>query len=264
MKTIASSDNPLMRTIRRLQQRTGRRAEGRFILEGVKLAVEALHSSVTIEQAVFSHPFAESDAGRSLISRFEAEQVPVVAVRQKVFIRSSSLESPEGVLLIARRPALPLTSIAGDLAVVVAGVRDPGNLGAMARVAEATGVSAFVICRGSADPFQPKVLRASMGSLLRLPVLEGGPPESAVSFLKDKSFSVVVGLPRTGDDFRRADFRRPLALVTGNESSGVPETLLTLADQRVSVPMKATVESLNVAVVTGLVLYEVARQRGTL
>jgi TrmH family RNA methyltransferase len=264
MKTIVSPDNPLMKTIRRLQQRTGRRPKGRFLLEGVKLAVEALQSPVTIEQVVFSCPFAESDTGRSLAARFEAKGVPLVAVRQKIFARASSLDSPEGVLLIARRPTLPLASITGEPALVVAGVQDPGNLGAMARVAEAASVSALVICRGSADPFQPKALRASMGSLVRLTVLQGGEPASALCFLKEQGLSLIVCLPRDGDDFRKVDLRRPLALVMGSESTGVPETLVALADRRISVPMRPTVESLNVAVVTGLVLYEVARQRGTL
>ena len=264
MKTISSSDNPLIKTIRRMQNRPGRRHKGRFCLEGVKLAAEALASGIEIEQAVLSCPFAESEVGRSLIGRLEAEEVPLVAVRERIFRRTSGLDSPEGVLLIARRTSLPLASLAGDLAVVVIGIQDPGNLGAMARVAEATGVSALVICRGSANPFQPKSLRASMGSLFRLPVLEGGDAEATLTHLKEKRFCLVACLPRGGIDFRVADLRRPLALVMGNESSGVPERLLNLSERKISVPMKAGVESLNVAVVAGLVLYEAARQRGSL
>lgn len=264
MKTISSSDNPLVKTIRRMQNRTGRRPRGSFLLEGVKLAVEALASGITIEQAVLSCPFAESEAGRSLIDLLEKNDVPLVTLRDKIFRRASSLDSPEGVLLVARRASLPLASLAGDLAVVVIGVKDPGNLGAMARVAEATGVSALVICRGSADPYQPKALRASMGSLFRLPVLEGGEAEAALTHLKGKRFSLAACLPRGGIDFRVADLRPPLALVMGNESSGVPERLLNLSECKISVPMKASVESLNVAVVAGLVLYEAARQRGSL
>jgi TrmH family RNA methyltransferase len=262
VKTISSPENPLIKTVLRLQRRTGRRAKGRFLLEGVKLAEEALASQIEIERALVSTRFAESEAGAALIARLVESKVPWVAVRERLFRRASSLESPEGILLIARAATHPLASLAGELVVVLVGIQDPSNLGAMARVAEAAGASGLVKCRGSADPFQPKALRASMGSLARLPVFEGDEPESTLAALKERGFLLAACLPRGGADFRQVDFRTPLALVVGNESMGLPDRLLELSDIRVSVPMKDTVESLNVAVVTGLVLYEAARQRG--
>jgi tRNA G18 (ribose-2'-O)-methylase SpoU len=103
-----------------------------------------------------------------------------------------------------------------------------------------------------------------MGSLLRVPVVEGEDPEVTLPRLRDKGLTVTACVPRGGLDFREADLRSRLALVMGNEASGLSEHLLALADQCISIPMKETVESLNVAIVTGLVLYEAARQRGTL
>lgn len=103
-----------------------------------------------------------------------------------------------------------------------------------------------------------------MGSLIRLPVFEAGEPQSTLSILKEKGFMLGACLPRSGTDFRQVDLRDRLALVMGNESSGLPEGLVDLTDIQISVPMKASVESLNVAVVAGLILYEAARQRGTL
>ena len=103
-----------------------------------------------------------------------------------------------------------------------------------------------------------------MGSLLRLPVFEAGPPEETLPSVKSKGFTLAVCLPRGGQDFREAPLSGPLALIVGNESAGLPERILGLSDIRVSVPMKESVESLNVAFVAGLLLYEAARQRGTL
>lgn len=264
MKTISSPDNPLIRTVRRLQRRTGARDKARIILEGIKLASEALDNRIPIEQAVVSRTFLMSEAGESLATRLVRASVEVVQVPDRLLGRMSSLESPEGILLLARMTARPLASLAGNLILVLARVQDPGNVGAMARVAEAAGAAALVKCRGSADPFQPKALRASMGSLLRLPVFEVDVAERSLPELAAKGFTLAGCVPRGGEDYREADLEAPLAVVVGSESSGFPATLAEYFDLRLSVPMKEPVESLNVAVVAALVLYEVARRRQSL
>lgn len=264
MKTITSSDNPLIKTVRRLQMGRSRSDKGRLLLEGVKLAQEALASDIKIERALVSTRFVETDPGASLITHLEKARIPWLVARDRVFRRASSVETPEGILLIARIVPRPLSSLTGELTLVLAGIRDPGNLGAMARVAEAAGASALVKCRGSVDPFQPKALRASMGSLIRIPVFETGEPRPTLVALKQEGFRLVACLPRSGVDFRQADLRGRLALVMGGESAGLSPGLVELTDSQISVPMKDSVESLNVAVVTGLVLYEAARQRGSL
>jgi tRNA G18 (ribose-2'-O)-methylase SpoU len=154
--------------------------------------------------------------------------------------------------------------LSGEWILVVAGSRDPGNVGTMARIAEAAGTEALVRCRGSVNPFQPKALRASMGSLLRIPVYEAGTPEDTLPILKASGFTVAACLAHGGTDYRKADLRGRLALVVGDESTGLPDPLLELSDVRVSIPMRESVESLNVAFAAGLLLYEAARQRGCL
>jgi TrmH family RNA methyltransferase len=264
MKTITSPENPLIKMIGRLKQPSRHRSRDRFILEGSKLVTEALAGSIEIERIIVSKGFLRSETGRALLSEFREVFSGSVAVPDRLYRRLSNLENPEGILLVARTPSRPLTSLSGDLLLVVAGVQDPGNLGTMARVAEAACASALVRCRGSADPFQPKALRASMGSLIRLPVFEAGTPEATLPILKGKGLRLAACLPRGGSDYREVDLRDPLALVVGNESSGLPVNLLKLCDRKVSVPMRESVESLNVAFVAGLLLYEAARQRGTL
>ena len=264
MKTLASPENPLIKMIRRLRQRPHHRGEDRFVLEGVKLANEALSSGTEVVHAILSADFSESSSGRKLVRLLEASGVPSVSVDESLFRRCSSLEAPEGVLLLARRDPRPLQELTGDLIVVSTGVQDPGNLGAIARVAEAAGASALVACRGSAYPFHPKAVRGSMGSLLRLPVFDGGDAGTAVVALKQKGLSLAACVPRGGSDFRSVDLKRDLALMLGSESGGLPEELLQVSDLRLSVPMKDGVDSLNVAVVAGLVLYEAARQRGVM
>lgn len=260
MKTLTSLENPLVKSIRRLQQKPAHRADDGMVLEGLKLANEALSSGIEITQALVSVDFASRPPGRALLQQLTAAGVPCAAVNERIFRRCSSLDSPEGALLVARSPLRALNDLVGELVLVVAGVQDPGNLGAIARVAEAAGASAMVVCRETAHPFHPKALRGSMGSLLRLPVVDGGDAQAAFEYLKNKGFSLAACVPRGGVDFRRAKLPRPLALVLGSESTGLSRNLLQTCNLHLSVPMKGGIDSLNVAVVAGLVLYETIRQ----
>jgi TrmH family RNA methyltransferase len=170
----------------------------------------------------------------------------------------SSLESPEGLLAIARRPERALSQLRPEGFIVVsAGIQDPGNLGAVARVAEAAGCSAMVVLRGSCDPFGPKALRGSMGSLLRIPVYEA----EGVAAVRERGFEIAALVPRDGVDFRAATYRPPLALLLGREGAGLDESALGRAAIRITVPMKGEIESMNVATAAALVLYEAIRPR---
>lgn len=262
MKSISSPASPLLRTVRRLKLRAPQ-SEDRFLLEGVKLAREAMSARIPVEQALVSTGLADSSEGRRLLEELDRERIRWVTVAERLFRKLTSLETPEGILLIARKAQQPLSAVAGDIVVVCAGVQDPGNVGAVARVAEAAGASGLVVCEGTADPFQAKAMRGAMGSLLRLGVFKGGLPETALSALKQKGFQAAACVPRGGTRYDRAKFRFPFALFLGSESQGLPESLTEKVDDRLSVPMRPPVESLNVAVAAGLLLYEVARQRGS-
>jgi len=262
MRAIESPANPLVKIVRRLQLHPGRDRDGRFVLEGIKLVREALSLGLSVEQALVSAGFAESAAGRELLLEIERSGVPWAVLQDRAFGRLATLETPQGILLVARKPQLPLDRLAGDLLVVAIGVQDPRNLGAIARVAEAAGADGLVCCRGTANPFQPKSLRGSMGSLLRLPVFEADDPGQVLEALRARGNRVVACLPRGGVEYSRAELTGKLALLLGSEGRGLPDSILRAAALSVSVPMKSTVESLNVAVVAGLILYEAARQRG--
>ena len=158
---------------------------------------------------------------------------------------------------MARRPARSVSELAPEgIALVSAGIQDPGNLGALARIAEAAGAQALVLLKGSADPFSPKALRGSMGSLLRIPVYE----IDEIGALSNGGFRIAAIVPRGGVDFRDADWKPPVALLLGRESSGLDEETVAGSDLRVSIPMRGAVESLNVATAAALVLYEATRR----
>lgn len=250
MKRIASPANPLVKLVRRLA-REGRR-DPRFLLEGRKLVRAALESGVAIDFALVSGSRAMDEA-----RELEARGIEVLETTERLFGSVSSQESPEGVLAVARRPRHSAGELAAEGIVLVSvGIQDPGNLGALARIAEAAGARALVLSKGSADPFAPKALRGSMGSLLRVPVVEVDdlPP------LRKRGFRLAALVPHGGVDFRNADWTPPLAILLGRESTGLDEATVAGCDLRVSIPMRGAVESLNVAASAALVLYEANRR----
>jgi len=143
-------------------------------------------------------------------------------------------------------------------------VQEPGNVGAMVRAAEAFGATGVVCCGASADAFGWKALRGSMGSALRLPVVSGVSTADALAAMRGLGVRVVATVPAGGARPESLDLRRPTALLFGGEGPGLPDDAVTAADARVSIPMRAPVESLNVAVAVALMTCEAARQRGSL
>lgn len=241
MKRVASAQNPLVKTLRRLAH--PRKREPQFLLEGRKLVVTALRCGIEVETVVVSTAYRGTPVS--------TERAAVVELEDSLFREVSTLVSPEGILAIARRP--PTTPLDSGLVAVAAGIRDPGNLGAIARVVEASGGSGLVVFKGSADPFGPKAVRGSMGSVLRVPVWEVSDWSELRGFVK------TALVPRGGTDFRAVTWEPPLAVVLGGESAGLDNAALRQCDRRVSIPMQGEVESLNVTTAAALVLYEATR-----
>jgi TrmH family RNA methyltransferase len=250
VRLLESPANPLVKLVRRLAR--GGRRDPRFLLEGRKLVLAALESGVEVECTLVSSGRA-TDEVRAL----EARGIEVVEATEKLFRSVSSLESPEGILAVARRPERSVAELAVEGVVLVsAGIQDPGNLGALARIAEAAGARALVLLKGSADPYAPKALRGSMGSLLRVPVFE----IDDIAALRKRGFRLAALVPRGGVDFRAADWNPPVAILLGREASGLDEGTIAGADALVTIPMRGAVESLNVATAAALVLYEATRR----
>ncbi len=215
-----------------------------FLLEGKKLVDAALTSGTEIETIVVSSAYRDAPPANA----------PAVELEDALFLNVSTLESPEGILAIARRPSPP-TPRSGLIAVAAA-IQDPGNLGAIARVVEASGAAGLVVLTGSTDPYGPKAVRGSMGSVLRVPVCE-------VSELSElDGFRKIALVPRGGSDYREMDWVTPCAVVLGGESAGIDDETLARCDANVSIPMQGKVESLNVATAAALVLYQATRRNG--
>ena len=262
MESIASRHNPIVKTFRALVR--GR--EDTLLLEGVTLVQEALSAGVRVSAVAFSSRLLtepDADTGR-LLALLAKTDARLLSVSPTVMGAISPVRTPSGVVGIADRKNLPLDRVfAGTppLVLILAGVQDPGNVGAVVRAADAAGATGVVACEQTADPFGWKALRGAMGSTFRFPVAARQPVGLAVATARLHGLRVLATTPRVGRPMHDVDFTGPTAILLGGEGSGLEPDVEQLADDRVSIPMRAPVESLNVAVSAALVVYEAYRQR---
>lgn len=258
---ITSTRHPLVQTLRRLGEHPRGDPEQRMLLEGPRLIEEAVDAGIVIEAALVA---LESASARTetLAARLRAAGVRVHEATPRVVQAASRVVTAQGIVAAARRPPAADETVleARDLLLLVAdGIQDPGNLGTMVRTAVAAGATAVAVTEGTADPYQPKVLRATMGAGFRLPLLRiAGPALRAA--LAARAVRVLVADARGPVDYTEAPVAPPIAIVIGNEAAG-PDPAWAATGTRVRIPLYGPVESLNAAVAAGVLLYEVARRR---
>ncbi|MGE5816194.1 MAG: TrmH family RNA methyltransferase, partial [Acidobacteriota bacterium] len=267
---VTSRQNAVVKTFRGLAARRPR-GESRILLEGEHLVGEALEAGLRITiAALASGILARTEGGldkvQELAARLQHHGTRVLSVSESVLAAMSPVRTPSGIVAIAEFEPTPLDRVMDGhrpLVAVLVGIQDPGNLGAAVRTAEAAGATGLVACVPSADPFSWKALRGAMGSTFRLPVPERVPLPDALLAARRKGLAIAAAVPRGGTPLHQFNWRRPVAVMLGAEGAGLDERELDHADEQITIPMKPPVESLNVAVSAGVMLYEAARQRAT-
>jgi TrmH family RNA methyltransferase len=258
--TITSRQNPLVARFRDAAR--GGRGEV-MLLDGAHLVGEAIDAGIRIHVAAVTPAAIEKDDLRPLLAALSRAGADIATVAAPVMDALSPVRSSSAIVALAERPAAAGDRIYGarPLVVVAVDVQDPGNVGAIVRVAEAAGATGVVAAGASADPFGWKALRGSMGSGLRLPLASGLSADAAVADARRRGCRVVATAPCDGRSVFDIDLSGPVAVLIGGEGPGLPSPLIDTADQRVTIPMQPPVESLNAAVTAALILYEARRQR---
>jgi len=260
---ITSKQNSLVKYVRGLRLKRNRDLEGICVIEGPKMIAEALNSAVCPEKVLIS------ERGGHLQVVNELTAVPdysptLVRVSDAVMEYITETETPQGILALVRLPDTSLESLrinSSSVVVVLEGVQDPGNVGTIIRTADAFGVEAVITCGECADVYNAKVLRSTMGSVFRVPVVrDAGIPELKRFFKQNDIFVALTSPQEKAVSLAAAGFRRPLAVAFGSEARGVSEALARLADVMLTIPMPGLAESLNVAVAAGIVLHEAFRE----
>jgi len=264
LRTVVSRQNALVKELRKACRQFEPTKEGGIAIEGTRLMEEAIRSGLRF-QAVF---FSES--GRVHAARLLPQissHVECIFLPDDVFSSAVSTETPQGVAALVKVKPVHLEEILDDidageslLIVATAGIQDPGNLGTIIRSAEAFSAAAVVLGEKTANHFNPKVIRASAGSVFREPVVRF-PLADAIRLLKTYDFSIMASSSHKGKPVDQADMTGRVALVVGNEGAGLTPEILSQADELVAIPHSPKVESLNAGIATSILLYEAARQR---
>jgi TrmH family RNA methyltransferase len=234
-------------------------------VEGVKLLHSALEAGAPVE-AVFVDDRARSNAEVLTLLDAALEQgARIFDLAPGVLERVADTVTPQPVLAVVGMPDATLDELAGATFVVVCvDVRDPGNAGAVIRVAHAAGADAVVCTEGTVDPFNPKTVRASAGSVLHIPIVVDGDAETVLDALKGHGLRCLAAVSRGGTLYSDVDVASPFALVLGNEASGLPSHLAQRLDATVTIPMGGGAESLNVSTAAVVLCFDAARRRSNL
>ena len=247
----------LLTLARDLKRRKAREKRSLFVAEGVRGVEELLKSGLAIEGALVSPLLEESPRGAELLARLRSGSVEILELSENEFQTAADTESPQGILAIARVPKQNLESVTkGEKfrIVVLDGVQDPGNAGTILRTAAALGAAATLALPGTVDLWNAKVVRSSMGAQFKHPSLSVSAEELA-NLLRRESIA-LWGADAGGDPLRGEAPPAKLAIAVGNEGAGLSSTVRGLATRIVGLPIASGVESLNVAVATGIILYE--------
>jgi TrmH family RNA methyltransferase len=260
-EVIRSRSNPLVRRLRDL--RDAARAGETCLLEGPRLVVEALAAGDQVVEAVTGPRAERTPTGQEALRALARAGFLPRRVHEDLLASLSEAESSQGVLAIARRPRFEEAALfrGTPLVLVAVAVQNPGNLGGLLRTAEAAGATGAMLAGPTADPLSWKSLRGAMGSAFRLPHLRERQVAAALDRLEGRGLRLAAAAAHGGTSYEEADLRGPLALLVGNEAAGLPSDVEARAALRLRVPLRAPVESLNVGVAAGILLFEAARQR---
>lgn len=267
VKEITSLANPIVKDIKALSDKKARQETGTFMAEGLKLVIDALELGWTIRTLVY----AKAAKGKPLVDQMAARTVAsgglVLEASEKVLTAITRRDNPQAVVGIFDQRWMPLKDIrpkAGETWVALDRVRDPGNLGTIIRTADAAGASGVILVGDTTDPFSLETVRATMGSVFAVPVAKCT-AEEFLAWKKTAGVSVVATHLAGAVDYRTIDYKKkPVVLLMGNEQSGLPDQLANQADALARIPQAGRADSLNLAVATAVMLFEVRRHVLTL
>ncbi len=262
---IRTAQHPLLREFRQVlrgERKPGAQSPERILLEGPRLIAEALRDGRQLEAVLFT-PLGLAQQGAGLLPQL-SKHVAVAQAPENLFALAADAETPSGVVALARPPETSPEKFwapAEGLYLVTAGLQDPGNLGTLARAAEAFGAAGLARIGPGVGLWHPKTLRASAGSLLRLPARDYASPEAWMQEAQARGLQCIAAVPRHGRPPEEIRWQGRVALLIGSEAHGLPRPLLRAAAEQVIIPMQPAVESLNAGVAGAILLYAAARAR---
>ena len=260
MQVISSKDNEFIKHIKKLKDKKYRDINKEFIIEGIKLIKEAIEEKAQIKQIVICDNCQNTDIiPKDLM--YEIAKYECIYVTEKIFSSITDVNTPQGILaIIGRNNEEAQIDYTQDIIVALDGIQDPGNLGTILRTIDSIGLNQILVSKGTADSYNPKVVRSTMGAIFRVKIIECEDLEKTLKEVKKQKYELVITSLQTKISIYDIDYNKKV-IVIGNEGNGVSQNIQNIADEKVKIPMLGKTESLNASVATGIVLYEYVRQK---
>ena len=260
MQTITSKDNELIKHIRKLKDKKYRDESNEYVVEGVKLVEEAVKENAKIKQIIVCEDTTRTYEIPTHIM-LEIAKYECISVSDKIFNIITQVTNPQGIMAIIEKNAQNAKiDYTQDIIVVLDDVQDPGNLGTILRTVDSIGSNQIIVSKGTADAFNSKVVRSTMGAIFRIKIIEVENLAQAIKEMRKHHFKLMVTSLQTKNSIYDIDFNKKI-IVIGNEANGVSKEIQDMADEKAKIPMLGRTESLNASVAAGVVMYEYVRQK---
>lgn len=260
MQVITSKDNELIKNIRKLKEKKYRQENNKYIIEGIKLIKEAIEENAKIDTIVICEDCMRNEVIAQKLM-YEIAKYNCVYVSEKVFGAITEVTNPQGILaIVAKKNEEENIDYTQDVIVILDGIQDPGNLGTILRTVDSVGLNQIIISSKTADVYNPKVVRSTMGAIFRVNIIISKDLQTTIKEIKKHKFGVIATSLQTNKSIYEINYSKK-AIIIGNEANGVSNEILDISDMKVKIPMLGKTESLNASVATSVILYEYVRQK---
>ena len=260
MQVISSKDNELIKHIKKLKDKKHRDESNEYIIEGVKLIEEAVKEKARIKKIIVCEDTTRTYEIPTHIM-YEIAKYECVYVTNKVFASITQVTNPQGIMAIIEKGDTNVRiDYTQDIIVALDDVQDPGNLGTILRTVDSIGLNQIIVSKGTADVFNSKVVRSTMGAIFRVKIIEVENLPQSIKEMRKHHFKLMVTSLQTENSIYDIKFNKKI-IVIGNEANGVSKEIQEMADEKAKIPMLGKTESLNASVAAGVVMYEYVRQK---
>ncbi len=268
MQIISSKENEMVKHIKKLKEKKYRDLYNEFLVEGIKLVKEAVHENAKIKQIIVCED-CEKTENIPQDLKYEIAKKDCIYVTRNIFKSISEVQEPQGIIAVVEKDDIKNASIANnisdidfgqDVIVALDNIQDPGNLGTILRTVDSCGLNQIIVSKGTADCYNPKVIRSTMGAIFRVKIIEADDLKGTLQELKKHEFKVVVSSLQAKKKIYDIDYNKKV-IVIGNEANGVEKEIQDIADEKIKIYMLGKTESLNASVAAGVILYEYVRQK---
>lgn len=260
MERIESKDNLIIKETKKLKDKKSRLEQDKFLVEGFRFVGEALVSSFEVSSIFISDAQLERWKNYNIEEKLQ-KSTKVYLVKDKIFESLCSTDTPQGIVAVVSNKNVGINNSRGFY-ILTDKIQDPGNMGTIIRTAHAAGALGVIITSGTVDVYNEKTLRATMGAIFNIPIIEDK-NLAQVKILKENGFKLVASSLDTEKNFYEANLTEKVIIAVGNEGNGISEEIIAICDEKVKIPMPGNAESLNVAIAASVMMFETVRQNLT-